>query len=140
MCSGSRCPGSVRGDSVPEFTMSRGDASILYEPPNQSSVLGLWALKRESVRLEVETTRTRLANRALAILGIFILAGIGSITWVTLSGKSATELGICIEIIATPLFGLVMLVVGYYYGHSNKAPVRQHVCNPMTDQGGTATD
>jgi hypothetical protein len=126
MCSGSRCPGSTSGDSVPESTMSRGEISF-DEVPNE----GLWEIRREPERLELESTRTRLANRALELLGIFILAGIGSITWVTLAGKSAAELGICIEVIATPLFGVVMLVVGYYYGQSARRETRrQHIHHP----------
>jgi hypothetical protein len=73
----------------------------------------------------LESARVRLATIALALLGLFILAGIGSITWVTLAGRSAAELGIFMEVIATPLFGLVMLVVGYYYGHSTKRERRR---------------
>jgi hypothetical protein len=114
---------------MPESTMSRGDARV-EEAPNESSHLGLWEPKRELARLELESTRTRLANRALGLLGIFILAGIGSITWVTLAGKPATALGNCVEIISTPLFGLVMLVVGYYYGHSDKRMARRHADHP----------
>jgi hypothetical protein len=121
MCSGSRCPGSVRGERVPKkVAMSRGEASIHHEEPNDSSCLGLWEVPRELKRFELEKTRTKLACRALALLGIFVVASLCSITWVTLAGKQATAVGNCIEIIATPLFGLVMLVVGYYYGHSNR--------------------
>jgi hypothetical protein len=128
MCSGSRCPGSTSGDSVPESTMSRGEISF-NEVPNE----GLWEIRREPERLELESTRARLANRALGLLGIFILAGIGSITWVSLAGKSAAELGICIEVIATPLFGVVMLVVGYFFGQSTKKEARrQHKAYPNT--------
>lgn len=121
MCSGSRCPGSVSGEGkrVPE-AMSRGESRGNSESPNDSSHLGLWEVPRELERLELEKTRTKLACRALALLGVFVVASLCSITWVTLAGKQATAVGNCIEIIATPLFGLAMLVVGYYYGHSNK--------------------
>jgi hypothetical protein len=119
MCSGSRCPGSDSGHSVPEWAMSRGDTRV-EEPPNESSVLGLWEPRREHRLALEDNTRSKLACRALVLLSFFIVAGIVSITWVTLAGKPATAIGNCVEVIATPLFGLVMLVLGYYYGHSRK--------------------
>jgi hypothetical protein len=62
---------------------------------------------------------------ALGLLALFVVTGIGSITWVTLAGKPATDLGNCVEVLATPLFGLVMLVAGYYFGHRSKtAPTK----------------
>ena len=124
MSSGGSRPGSTntRGNSVPELTMSRGNnhSPTIHEPPDESSHLGLWEPKRESVNLELESTRVKLAFMALVLLGVFILAGMASITWVTLAGKSVAELGIFIEVVATPLFGLVMLVVGYQFGHKTK--------------------
>lgn len=77
------------------------------------------------MRLELEQTRTKLAYRALGLLGIFMFMSIGSIAWVILAGKPALELAICVEAAATPLFGLVMLVFGYYYGSSNKRTAMQ---------------
>ena len=136
MNSGGSRPGPVntRGDSVPEstdsvpeLTLDRGDRDghhdghhrEIYEPPNESSHLGLWEPEREAVNFD--SARVRLANRALALLTLFILAGIGSITWVTLAGKSGAELEIFMEVVCTPLFGLVMFVVGYFFGHATKA-------------------
>ena len=78
----------------------------------------LRALKHDVVRLELEKARIRLAYYALGLLGTFLLLGIGSITWVTLAGRSALELAICVESVATPLFGLVMLILGYFFGNS----------------------
>jgi len=128
MSSGGSRPGSTntRGNSVPELTMSRGynQRQSIHEYPNESSYLGIWEPRREAINLE--PVRVKLAIVSLALLGLFILAGIGSITWVTLAGKSAAELGIFMEIIATPLFGLVMLVVGYYFGHSAKRQRKSH--------------
>ena len=126
MCSGGSCPGSTntRGP-VGSLAMNRGEDStekdesnFVNEPPNESSLLGLWEPRRE--RASLEFTRMKLALVALTLLGLFILAGIGSITWVTLEGKSAAELGIFFEMVSSPLFGLVMLVVGYYYGHTKR--------------------
>lgn len=129
MSSGGSRPGSAntRGNSVPELTMGRGDhyqGRHISEPPNESSRLGLWEPKRESANLD--SARVKLASRALALLAIFIMAGIGSITWVTLAGKSAAELGIFMEVVCTPLFGLVMLVVGYFFGHSTRNSKQRH--------------
>jgi hypothetical protein len=107
---------------VSESVMSRGEARVVEEAPNESSVLGLWEPRRELIQMELESTRSKLAHRALALLGTFVLACIGSITWVTLAGKPATDLGLCVEVLATPLFGMVMLIVGYYYGARNRDP------------------
>jgi hypothetical protein len=122
MDSGESRPGSVntRGNRIAELALNRGNEirQHISEAPNESSYLGLWEPGREPTHLE--SARVRLAVTALVLLGLFILAGMGSITWVTLAGKSAAELGIFMEIIATPLFGLVMLVVGYFFGHSTR--------------------
>lgn len=106
---------------MPELTMNRGEPRVEFEfeeQPNESSSLGLLEPRRELIQLELETVRTKLAYRSVALLTIFILAGISSITWVTLAGKSATELNVCVEMISAPLFGLAMLIAGYYFGHS----------------------
>jgi len=128
MCSGGSRPGSTNTRGYEgSWAMNRGNDSTeedesreTHEPPNESSHLGLWAPRHEPTNLVIESTRVKLALIALTLLGLFILAGIVSITWVTLAGKSAAELGIFMEVIATPLFGLAMLVAGYYYGHSTK--------------------
>lgn len=126
MCSGSRCPGSVSGEgkkAPKKSSHEPGEKQKIKdecESPNDSTHLGLWQVPRELERLELEKTRTKLACRALTLLGVFVVASLCSITWVTLAGKQATTLGNCVEVIVTPLFGLAMLVVGYYYGHSNK--------------------
>lgn len=125
MSSGQLSPGSAKDDSVTGSTMSRGEiTSLIEEAPNQSSSLGLWEPQRTVLR-EIERTRTRLAQIALGLLAFFMFIGIGSITWVTLAGKPAAELGNCVEAIGTPLFGLVMLVIGYYYGHSERKTARK---------------
>lgn len=120
MSSGPLSPGSVKGDSVPESPLNRGKDRVHKEEDlGEQSELGLWQPRIETDHTEIEVTRTKLAQRALELLALFILLGIGSITWVTLAGKPTADLGNCIEVIGTPLFGLVMLVIGYYYGHSS---------------------
>jgi hypothetical protein len=100
--------------------LSRGNDRVLTEEDlGAQSESGLWQPRTEAAHLELDATRTKLAHRALELLALFIVLGIGSITWVTLAGKPAGDLGNCIEVIGTPLFGLVMLVIGYYYGHSS---------------------
>jgi|SRR5580700_6208062 hypothetical protein len=123
MSSGKSRPGPVntRGNSESELTLDRGDhyqSRQISEPLNESSHLGLWEPKRELVNLD--SARVKLASRALALLALFILVGIGSITWVTLVGKSGAELEIFLEVVCTPLFGLVMLAVGYFFGQVAK--------------------
>jgi hypothetical protein len=63
-------------------------------------------------------TRAWFAYGILFIFSLFILGGIGATTWVILAGKSALELAICIDSMTTPMFGLVTLVVGYFFGKS----------------------
>ena len=129
MCSGPPCPGSVKGDSVPESPLSRGEDSVrrvkeIQEAPDESSSLGLWKPRLERAQ-ELEITRNKLAYVALGLLALFMIIGIGAMTWVTLAGKPAADLGNCVDAIGTSLFGLVMLVVGYYYGHSSRTATGQ---------------
>jgi hypothetical protein len=121
MDSGSLSPGSVKGDSVPESPLSRGKDRVNEEDLlGEQAEAGLWLPRVEAERTErLDAIRIKLAEKALELLALFILLGFGSITWVSLAGKPTENLGIFIEVIATPLFGLVMLVVGYYYGHAN---------------------
>lgn len=128
MCSGPPCPGSVKGDPVPGSALNRGEdprvKHIQIQEAYEAVGRGLWKPRLERAQ-ELEVTRNKLAHLALGLLALFMIIGIGSMTWVTLAGKPAAELGNCVEAIATPLFGLVMLVVGYYYGNSSKNTTRQ---------------
>jgi hypothetical protein len=116
------CPGSAKDDSVPESAMSRGEDLNLEEVPQP----GLWKPRRESYNEQLMHTRNKLAMATVVLLALFILLAIGSMTWITLADKPAAELGSCIEAIGTPLFGLILLVVGYYFGHSGRRARQDH--------------
>jgi hypothetical protein len=116
MPDGKICPGSAKGDSVLESAMSRGEDLNLEEIPQPK----LWEPRRESYHEQLMHTRNKLAMAIVVLLAAFLLMAIGSMTWVTLAGKPAAELGSCLDAIGTSLFGLIMLVVGYYFGHSSR--------------------
>jgi hypothetical protein len=122
MPDGQICPGSAKGDSVPESAMSRGEDLNLEEVPQP----GLWKPRRESYNEQLMHTRNRLAMATVVLLALYLLLAIGSITWVTLADKPAAELGSCVEAIGTSLFGLVMLVLGFFFGHSSRRTRQDH--------------
>ena len=114
MPDGQICPGSAKGDSVVESAMSRGEDLNLEEVPQP----GLWKPRRESYHEQLMHIRNKLAMAIVVLLALFLFLAIGSMTLVTMADKPTGGLGSCIEAIGTPLFGLVMLVLGFFFGHS----------------------
>jgi hypothetical protein len=122
MSSGRPRPGLASGYSVPEYATGRGDdPSTDMKIPDELPEPGFWEPQREAVHLRHEDrTRTRLAYWIIGLLGIFMLVGLVAITCLILTGRETTPVSDYMQFMATPLFGVVMLMLGYYFGQAKK--------------------